>query len=889
MIGINWGIVAALAKRDLRLYLSSPTGYVFITLFVFLSAVGAFWQGRFFANNLANLALLNDVFPYLLLLFVPALTMNAWSEERRSGTDELLLTLPAADLEIVLGKYLSVVGIYTASLLLSLSHVVVLFWLGSPDLGLMIGNYLGYWLLGLSLLTIGMLASLLTRNATVAFVLGALLCGLLVMTSSRQFVPSEWLYNVLAPLSVNAAFDDFSRGIISLSGLLYFASVSVFVMYLNVLLLSRRHWPSGAQHRTYTGHQSVRAVAVAVALIAVNAIVARAEVRVDATAERLHSLSDKTREMIDDLPEERAVLIQAFVSPDVPREYVETRTNLIGTLRELSAIGGDRVQVLIHETEQFTDRAREARETFGIGPREVVSNEGARLSRQTIYLGVALTSGPREVVIPFFDRGLPVEYELVRSIRVAADADRRRIGVLNTAVQVFGGMDFQTMRQTPAWRVVDELRKQYEVVQISADEPITESLDGLLAVLPSSLTQAALDNLKAFIEAGNPTLLLDDPLPMIDPMLAPILPPGAGRNPFQQQQTQPPPKGDFRAFYESLGLVFNVDQIVWDAYNPLPELSQLPAEIVFVSAQNETADAFSNDHPATSGLQQLIALYAGYLFATPTSPYTWQPLLRTGRLSGQLPFNQILQQGFFGVQFNRNPRRTPNNESYVLAGQLTGRETDVENAASNRPVNAIVIADIDMISDQFFMMREQGLENLNFDNVGFVLNCMDLLVGDSSFVELRKKRVRHRTLTAVEDQTREFIEQRLADEQTAETAAQEALAEAQQRLDARVAEVRERTDLDDQTKRIMVQNIQEVENRRFEVARANITARKDAQIAESQERTQAAVAAIQSRIKVLAVALPPVPVAIIGLFIFFRRRRREDEGAAAVRRLRGSS
>ena len=197
-----------------------------------------------------------------------------------------------------------------------------------------------------------------------------------------------------------------------------------------------------------------------------------------------------------------------------------------------------------------------------------------------------------------------------------------------------------------------------------------------------------------------------------------------------------------------------------------------------------------------------------------------------------------------------------------------------------------MIADLDFISEQFFQIRETAPANLNFDNVTFFLNAMDSLIEDDSFIALRSRRARHRTLERVEAQTAEFVEQRTLDEQQAETDAEQALTDAQNRLNERVAEVQNRDDIDAQAKQIMARNLEEVENRRLQVLSANIQTEKETQIRASLERMETQIRAIQSRIKTFAILLPPIPVLAFGVMIFVRRQRREREGAAAARRLR---
>ncbi len=193
---------------------------------------------------------------------------------------------------------------------------------------------------------------------------------------------------------------------------------------------------------------------------------------------------------------------------------------------------------------------------------------------------------------------------------------------------------------------------------------------------------------------------------------------------------------------------------------------------------------------------------------------------------------------------------------------------------------------MDFASQQFFDIRRMGAGGLNFDNVTFFLNVMDVLAGDESFIALRSKRVRYRTLETVERQTLAYTQQRGTDEDAAEQEAQAALDQARRRLTARVDEVRQRTDLDEQTRMIMVRNLEELENRRFETLKTNIEAEKEARIQASKEMMEGQIRLIQNTIKNLAALLPPVPVFLLGVFIFVRRRRRENEAAAAARRLR---
>jgi len=853
-------VIRAIFLRELAGYFRTPTGYVFVTLFVFLSALAAFWQERFFALNLANLDQLNQYFPYLLIFLIPAISMSLWAEEKKQGTDELLLTLPAGDFQVVAGKYLAAVAIYTTALVFSLSHVVVLCWLGSPDPGLMFSTYFGYWLMGLALLALAMVASLLTDNLTVAFILGAVFCAVPVFLSRAGAILTGAGQRLAERLSVVEQFRDLSAGVITLGPLVYFASFAAAALYLNVLLVGRRRWRTGPQAPAMKFHTLARAVCLAAIVAAVTLLAGAVRWRLDATAEQVHSLSGETRALLAGLNPRQPVFIDAYFSPEVPRSYVDARTSLIGMLREFDAVGGEAIHARVIETVKYSPQAREAQERFGIRPFRVpVTEESARAVNE-IFLGLAFTCGGEEFVIPFFDRGLPAEYELVRSIRVVSRARRKKLGILTTGVKMFGGFDFGARTQSAEWSVVQELRKQYEVAQVPPDADYPADVDVLIAAQPSTLTQPQVDRLTAWVKQGKPVLALLDPLPAFDMKLAPQELPEAA-SPFGAPPAAPTARPNLAGLLEALGVTWQSNRIAWDNYNPHPQLRSLPKEFVFVSK------GFNQKDPVTAGLQEMVLLYPGEL--KPRTSFT--PLLETGADSGVVRWESLVGRTLFGgIGINPDVPHRPDDEKHVLAARVN---------------KAIVIADIDLMGEQFFELRRRGIENLNFDNVTFLLNAVDQLAGDSSFIALRKRRPRHRTLEAVEARTRAYEARRLEETRQAEAIADQRLKEAQARLDRAVKQIEARPDLDEQARQIMIANVQSVENRRLQVARANIDDEKQRQIESSRADMEGSIRGIQNTIKLLAVALPPIPAFVVFLVVSLGRLRRERIGVPVDRLL----
>lgn len=237
--------IKTIAKRELLAYFASPVAYVVIVIFLLLTGFFTFMLGGFFERGEATLTSFFIWHPWLYLFLVPAVGMRLWSEERRSGTMELLLTMPITPWQAIVGKFLASWIFLAIALILTFPIALTVNYLGSPDNGVIFGSYVGSWLLAGSYLAISCMTSAMTRNQVISFIISVVLCFLLILVGFPpvtnflyqvlNFKP--WLVEIIAAFSVMTHFDGFQKGILDSRDLIFFLSVMVFSLFTTGVII----------------------------------------------------------------------------------------------------------------------------------------------------------------------------------------------------------------------------------------------------------------------------------------------------------------------------------------------------------------------------------------------------------------------------------------------------------------------------------------------------------------------------------------------------------------------------------------------------------------------------------------------------------------------------
>ena len=939
-LGIWRQAAFAVMKRNFIGYFSNPTGYVFLCLFVLLTSFAAFWPHEFFTSNLANFDQLNKFLPYIMLIFIPAITMSIWAEEKRQGTDELLLTLPAKDFDIVIGKYFAAVLVFTVSLLFSqLSNFAVLLSMtdGNLDNLLLFSTYLGYWFVGIAMISLGAVASFLTSNLTVGFIFGAALNAPLAFFSNADviFSSQKWISR-LFDWSLLERFEPFGRGLITASSICYFVGIVVIGIYLSMILIGRRHWLGGRDGTSMLSHFFFRAVFLVVMVVSSVLVVQYSglnRLRVDISDQHVSTLSDSTLKLLERLSKEgeeddsvSPINITAYIGSDIPAEFVRTKYDLVNLLREFDALGGSRINVDLQQgIEPFSKQAVLAAKRYGIRP-QIFSTQSRGAKREAeVILGLAVASGVERVVIPFIPYGTPVEYELTRSINTVSQDRRKTIGIVVTDALIQGAVVPTAngqAAQIPTLKIVRELAKQYELELVNATNEINLWVSGedgqpdqrrfemLLVAQPSKTSKVEMGNLIKAIQSGQPTAIFEDPYPNSKSFNRHV--PGTFGPRAVDRGGQP---ADIQELWKALDI--DTDRrsigngqfapwIVWQpaSFNPYPKDKRLSvAELVIVKDGNGPGTSFNPTHPATSGITELFFQYPGFIKPTETTKLEFTPLVTVsgaGRLPGELASPQRVNQQV------RDSRRGLADGSFMLACEIKGPSSDEvgsEIPPSKDRTNVIYVADLDLLSDYFVEVRNSpisdGIEYF-FQDMSFVLNIVDALSGDDTFLGLRNRNFRHVTLKKIEEQ-KEIELQKVFDinneyEKEYKREVETAQVAARKKLRPLIEEIKVLEDkrTDDKpynaaalaAKQGILKQQEQEQQQKLTVKVQELNLELNEKKRQAELEAELAIQEVQRTYKLAAVVLPVIPPFLLGVFVFTRRRLREREGISKDRRLK---
>jgi ABC-2 type transport system permease protein len=598
------------------------------------------------------------------------------------------------------------------------------------------------------------------------------------------------------------------------------------------------------------------------------------------------------------------------------------------------------VNVRLHDNlELFSEQAAQAEQRFGIQRQRVQSQARGAFKQEEFIMGVAFTCGLEKVVLPSFKLGMPVEYELVRSIATVAGDQRKKLGVVKTDAEMMGGFSFAggQPRQIPKQLILEDLERQYKVEEVDPTNPIEVGrYDVLLAVQPSSLGPPQLANLVEVVRKGQATVIFEDPYPVVMPAVGTTAEkPPMGGGMFGMGGGGPQPKGDIRALWDALGIQPTGDdgaprpmkgEVVWQDYNPYPKFEGqgLDPELVFIrDDMTNSSSSFNPDEPVVSHFEEVLFPFPTGITKKMGAKVDVTELVRTADgISGTIDVNK-LQTDRMDERALIRSRGRPTTRGYILAAWIRGegesaaggegedaekgktveiKPTAVSADSTKKPggINVIYVTDIDLLSSQFVQMRNEPnlmIQKFRFDNVPFVCNLIDAVAGEDRFLEIRKRKPKHSTLRMVEFRAQE-----------ARTKQKDALDAKQAEYDAAVKKADDDRDKTFAEFKKIFDDLQKKQNageevdpakiqaaatqlamkqrtaeRAAEVTKARLARERDLELAKIERERDRQIQEIQNDYKLKATLFPPILPLLVGLVVWARRRIREREGVSRSR------
>jgi ABC-type uncharacterized transport system involved in gliding motility auxiliary subunit/ABC-type transport system involved in multi-copper enzyme maturation permease subunit len=693
--------IRAVARRELKALFDLPTAYILLVVFIGVNDFLFFRQVDLY--GVASLRPMLDLLPWLLLFFVPAVTMRALAEDVRSGTLEVVLAQPITELQLLLGKYVGQVLFLWLALALTLLIPLGL-WLGArPDVGVVFAQYVGSALLTAGLAGVGVWASSVTRNQITAFIVGVAVMFVLVLVGLDPLLVGlpAGLGTVAAALGVLSHFTQIARGVIDLRDALYFLTLAaVFLSLAYWALMRRKLSPQGAELRRL---KLGTAVAVA-ALVVLNLFGRHIGGRLDLTPGKQFTLARATKQLLGRLPD--LVTIKLFASSALPPEVAFVKRDVDDLLGDYRAAGHGKVRLVVLDPTADSTAAREA-QSLGIPPVQFNVVGQTSLQVKQGYLGIAIQYADEVRQIPLVRRTDDLEYRLTSFIRDLTRTSKPAIAwIAATPPPTYGAPpapSFSTLRR--------ELTRSYTVRDVSLGADSALGGDVRVAVLvgsPDSLPAAQLQPLVRFLDRGGSALVMTG---------------GMSRSPQMPLASARPVA--WNALLKPYGVSVQSDMVYDLASN---EPVSLPSQFgqVIVSYPLWIRALSTRATPVNAELRGLFLPWASSIDTAGAARGTVTPLFLSSKAAGVQREQSLLspQQDF--------PQRDL--ASRVLAVQVNPRAGTRASGGSDPDTargRLVVVGDEDFASDRY-VQNEPA-------NAVFVQNAIDWLAQDDALIAIRSK------------------------------------------------------------------------------------------------------------------------------------------------------
>jgi len=698
-----------IAKRELKSFFDSLMAYVMIILFLGFSGFFTWiFGGDIFMVNQASLQSFFGITYWTLFFFIPAITMGMLSDERKSGTIELLVTKPVTDWQIIFGKFLAAFLLICITLVMTLPYYITVASIGNIDHAAVWLGYLGLLFMSAAYISIGLYSSSITSNQIVAFLV-ALFIGIFFHLIFGLLADSTtgWIAGILNYLSLTTHYESMARGVIDSKDLIYFLSV-IFLGLTGADLALR-------SRKTKKSTSFILALGI---LILVNVLSDRFFVRLDFTADKRYTLSQATKNILGSL--EQPVTVTAYISEELPPQFAQLRRDFKEELVEYSNRSGGKVVFEFIDPakdEQVQQKAMQA----GIQPVLINVRDKDQVKQQRAYMGAVLQYGDKKEVIPFIQPGAAMEYSLSTSIKTMSVKEKPTIGIIQGNGEPSPNAMFQAMQAL-------SLRNNIEPVSISDSVINLSKYKVVVMVGPTdSLPPVAFRNLDDYLASGGDLYIA------INRVLGDL-----------QRATGSEVTTGLERWLEGKGIRVNGDFVVDQKCGTVMVQQQqgfmnFQTPVNFPYLPNITNFA---DHPATKGLTSIVLPFVSSIdYTGPADGPLFISLVMSSERSGS-------ERPPVYFDINRNWQQTDFPSSgLTVAALLSG------NLVGNAASRIMVVADADfMINGEGNQRREIGPDNLNL-----FVNGIEWLGDDTGLIDLRTKEVTSRPLDQLKDGTRAFL------------------------------------------------------------------------------------------------------------------------------------